>query len=202
MLHFEVPRVCVILFAIIWLRAVMKFLFDFFPVVLFFVVFKFYGIYIATAVAIAASIVQVTAYWLKHRRCESMHIITLALIVVLGGATLMLHNELFIKWKPTGINWAFALVLLGSHFVGKRQPLIQRMMQKNITLPTIIWQRLNISWMLFFALMGATNLYVAYYFDTNTWVNFKLFGVLGLTLLFVVIQAIYLSRHIEQVKGT
>jgi len=175
----------------------MKLLTDFFPIILFFLTFKFYGIYAATTVAIIAAIVQVSLFWLKHRRFEPMHLITLALIVILGGATLILHNELFIKWKPTAINWAFALVFLGSHFIGER-PLIQRMMAKNVSLPTLIWVRLNISWVIFFTLMGLANLYVIYHFDTNTWVNFKLFGVLGLTVVFVILQAIYLTRHLKE----
>lgn len=177
----------------------MKFLFDFFPIVVFFITFKLYGIYAATAMTIAASIVQLIAYWFQHHRFEKMHLLTLALIVVLGGATLLLQNELFIKWKPTAINWAFALILIVSQFFGAK-PLMQRMMEKNITLSTLIWYRLNMSWVFFFTIMGSANLYVAYNFDTNTWVNFKLFGVLGLTLLFIIIQAIYLSRHVTDDK--
>lgn len=176
----------------------MKLLFDFLPVLLFFTAYKFYGIFVATGVAIAASILQVAIFWFKNRRIEPMHIITLVLIVTLGGATLLFYNELFIKWKPTAINWAFALVFLGSQlFMSK--PLIQKMMEKNVQLPTLIWKRLNLSWAVFFFLMGDANLYVIYHFDTDTWVNFKLFGVLGLTVLFVIIQAIYLTRHIENV---
>ena len=173
----------------------MKLLFDFFPIVLFFIAFKFYGIYVATAVAIAASIVQVLAFWYKHKRVEKMHIITLALIIVLGGATLFFHNEWYIKWKPTAINWILALIFLGSHFIAKK-PLIQTMMDKNISLPELVWSKLNVSWIVFFTVMGIANIYVAYNFDTDTWVNFKLFGVLGLTLVFVIIQAFFLSRHV------
>ena len=174
----------------------MKLLFDFFPIVLFFIAYKVWGIYVATATVIGASLLQVIAYWLKKRRFETMHLVTLALITVLGGATLLLQNELFIKWKPTAINWAFALVFLGSHFIGSKT-IIQRMMQNNIELPSTIWKRLNMSWIGFFSLMGAVNLYVVYHFDTNTWVNFKLFGMLGLTLLFVIIQSIYMTRHVK-----
>jgi len=174
----------------------MKLLFDFFPIVLFFIAYKVWGIYVATATVIGASLVQVIAYWLKKRRFETMHLITLALITVLGGATLLLQNELFIKWKPTAINWAFAIIFLGSHFIGSKT-IIQRMMQNNIQLPNVVWKRLNMSWVGFFSLMGAVNLYVVYHFDTNTWVNFKLFGMLGLTLLFVIIQSIYMTRHVK-----
>ncbi len=173
----------------------MKLLFDFFPILLFFLTFKFYGIYVATGIAIAASVVQVGTFWLKNRRLEKMHLITLVLILVLGGATLFFHNEWFIKWKPTAINWVFALVFLGSQWFAKK-PLIQTMMEKNVELPLLIWNRLNLSWVIFFILVGGANLFVAYNYDTNTWVNFKLFGVLGLTVLFVIVQAVYLTRHI------
>ena len=165
----------------------MKFLFDFFPVLLFFVAFKLADIFVATAVAIAASFIQVGIYWLRHHRFETMHLITLGIIVIFGGATLLLKDELFIKWKPTVLNWLFALVFLGSHFIGNK-PIVQRMMANTITLPTPIWHRLNIGWIIF---------YVAYNFDTAIWVNFKVFGLLGLTLAFVVIQSFFIARHLK-----
>lgn len=179
----------------------MKFLFDFFPILLFFIAFKMVedpkqGILVATGVAIVASFVQVGLFWAKHRRFERMHVITLALIVVLGGATLLLQDETFIKWKPTAVNWLFGLVFLVSQFVGSK-PLVQRMMESNVELPQPVWSRLNISWVGFFITMGFVNLYVVYNYDTETWVNFKLFGMLGLTLVFVVVQAFYLARHIK-----
>lgn len=175
----------------------MKLLFDFFPILLFFIVFKYYGIYTATAVAMAASISQVAFYRLKFQHYEKMHLISLAIIMVLGGATLFFHNPWFIKWKPTGIYWLSALVFFGSSFIG-RKPLIQKMMEANVTLPSKIWHRLNAAWALFFILMGAVNIYVAYHYDTNAWVNFKLFGGVGFTLLFVLIQAFYLTRHMDE----
>lgn len=174
----------------------MKFLFDFFPIVLFFIAYKFFGIYIATAVAMFASIVQVIAFWVKHHRFEPMHIITLITILVLGGATLFFHNETFIKWKPTAINWVFALILLCSQYIGHKN-IIQKLLEKNVTLPIKVWNKLNMSWVIFLTVMGVLNLYVAYHFNTDIWVNFKLFGVLGLTILFTIIQAIYLSRHVD-----
>jgi intracellular septation protein len=174
----------------------MKFLFDFFPVLLFFVAFKLYDIYVATAVAIAASAAQVGWVWLKHRRVERMPLITLALITVLGGATLVLQDEQFIKWKPTVVNWLFASVFFGSQFIGKRT-IIERMMGQNMQLAATVWVRLNLAWVAFFIAMGILNLYVAFHFDTNTWVNFKLFGMLGLTLAFVIVQAFYLARHLN-----
>ena len=171
----------------------MKFLFDLFPVLVFFVAYKLANIYVATAVAIAASALQVGGFWLKHRRVENMHLLTLALIVVLGGATLLLQDEMFIKWKPTAVNWLFAVVFLGSQYIGDK-PLVRRMMEKTVTLPETIWNRLNLSWAVFFFAVGAVNIYVVYHFDTDTWVNFKLFGIVGLTLVFIVAQALYMSR--------
>ena len=175
----------------------MKFLFDFFPILLFFIAYKLYGIYVATAVAIVASFVQVGLFWLKQHRFETMHLVTLGLIVVFGGATLLLEDEMFIKWKPTVLNWLFALVFLGSQYIGEKS-LVERMMSKAITVPQPIWLRLNMSWVLFFVAVGCANLYVVYSFDTDTWVNFKLFGMMGLTLLFVLGQGFYLARHIPQ----
>ena len=176
----------------------MKILFDFFPVLLFFVSYKFFGIYVATAIAIGSSILQVSIYWIRHRKLERMHLVTLLLIVVLGGATLFFHDEVFIKWKPTALNWAFAVTFLTSQFLAQK-PLIQTMMEEaHVELPATVWRRLNMSWVVFFILIGCANLGVAYNFDTDTWVNFKLFGVLGLTLLFVVLQAVYLTRHINE----
>jgi intracellular septation protein len=174
----------------------MKLLFDLFPVLLFFVAFKLYGVYVATAVAMAAAFVQVGLFWAKHRRFETLHLITLALIAVLGGATLLWQDETFIKWKPTAVNWLFALVFLGSHFVGDKT-FIERMMGANLALPGAIWARLNLSWVAFFFALGCANLYVAYQFDTNTWVNFKLFGMMGLTLAFGIAQALYLARYMK-----
>lgn len=175
----------------------MKLLFDFFPILIFFICYKVYGIYAATAVAMVASLVQVIFHRIKHQRYEKMHLISMSLIMVLGGATLFFHNPWFIKWKPTGIYWLSSLVFLGSAFIGKKT-LIQKMMEGNVSLPKKIWGRLNTAWALFFVVMGALNLYVAYYYDTDFWVNFKLFGGAGFTLLFVFFQAIYLTRHIVE----
>jgi len=173
----------------------MKFLFDFFPIILFFVAYKVYDIYVATLVAIAASLLQVGFYWFRHRRFESMHIVTLVTVLIMGGATLLLHDERFIKWKPTIINWLFAGAFLVSQFIGGR-PIIARLMGTRISLPRAVWGRLNVMWTAFFVFLGATNLYVVYHYDTDTWVNFKLFGMMGLTLLFVIAQGFYLARHL------
>lgn len=175
----------------------MKLLADFFPVLLFFITYKWQGIYAATVVAIAASSIQVIAFWLKNKRVESTHLITFFTILIFGGATLYLQDELFIKWKPTIINWLFAFACLTTHFIGNT-PLIKRMMQGGLTLPNNVWTKLNGIWALFFIVQGLLNLYVMYNFDTDTWVNFKLFGMLGLTMVFIVVQGFYLMKHIEE----
>ncbi|HBA36190.1 MAG TPA: septation protein A, partial [Gammaproteobacteria bacterium] len=123
----------------------MKLLYDFFPILLFFIAYKLEGIFVATAVAIAASFVQVSLFWYRHRRFENMHLVSLALITILGGLTLLLQEKSFIMWKPTLINWAFGAVFLGSHFIGK-QPLIQRMIGGQISLTDTIWRRLSYMW--------------------------------------------------------
>ena len=174
----------------------MKLLFDFLPVLVFFITFKLADIYVATSLAIAASFAQCAIHYLLHRRLENMHLIGLVLITVLGGATLFFKNPLFIKWKPTAIYWATAVAFLLSRFIGQKT-LIEKMMDGNIKLKTVIWQKLNVIWMLFFIFMGFLNLYIAFNFNTNTWVYFKLFGGLGLTVLFVLAQSLYLAKHLQ-----
>ncbi len=174
----------------------MKVLVDFFPILLFFIAYKLYDIYTATAVAIVASVIQVAYFWFKNKKVENMHLITLAIIVVFGGATLILEDELFIKWKPTVVNWLFAAVFLGSQFIGKKN-IVQRMMGSAITLPGAIWVKLNFAWVAFFIASGLANLYVMYNFDTDTWVNFKLFGMMGLTFAFIILQGVFLIRYIK-----
>lgn len=175
----------------------MKMLSDFLPVLLFFVAYKFYGIYPATAVAMAASLIQVSYVWLRYRRLEPMSLLTLAIIMLFGGLTLFFQNEQFIKWKPTIINWLFGAAFLLSQWWGE-QPLLKRMLQGNLELPESVWRRLNYLWITFFFSVGVANLLVIYNFDTETWVNFKLFGMLGLTLAFVVGQGVYLYRYLPE----
>ena len=174
----------------------MKFLFDIFPVVLFFIAFKLYDIYVATGVAIAATIFQVGWTRLRGRKVENMVWVSLAVIVVFGGATLVLQDETFIKWKPTVLYWLFAAALTIAA-LGFRKNLIRSMMQAQMSLPDAVWDRLLASWVAFFAAMGVLNLVVAYQFSTDAWVNFKLFGATGLLLAFVVLQALVLARHVE-----
>ncbi len=174
----------------------MKFLFDLFPVILFFVAFKFFGIYIATAVAIVATVAQIAWVCYRHRKIDNIQWVTLGVIVVFGGATLLLHDETFIKWKPTVLYWLFGAALLVAEF-GFRKNLIKSMMGKQIKLADSIWRWLLMSWIGFFAIMGVLNLYVAFNFSTDAWVNFKLFGGTGLMLAFVVLQALFLAKYVD-----
>ena len=174
----------------------MKILYDFFPILLFFVAYKLYGIYAATATAIVATIAQVALFWLRHRRFEKMHLITLAIIVVFGGATLILQDEVFIKWKPTVLYGAFCATLL----VGKlafRRDLIAYLL-KDIVLPPAVWTRVTWAWAGFFAAMALLNWYVAFHFSTETWVNFKVWGGIGLFLLFALVQGLMLARYVSE----
>lgn len=177
----------------------MKFLYDLFPVILFFIVYKFFGIYAATAAAIVATIAQII--WTKYRRgkVEGALVASGVIIVVFGGATLFLHDESFIKWKPTVLYWLFAVALIASNlFFGKN--LIRTLMEKQITMPELIWNKLNLAWAIFFAALGCLNLYVAFNFSTDIWVDFKLFGTMGLMLLFVIGQSLMLNKHMTEVE--
>ena len=179
----------------------MKFLYDFLPIVLFFIVYKSYddshqGILAATAVLIVTSVIQLAWSWFRTRQVERMPLITVILGVILGGATLLLQDEVFIKWKPTVVNWLFGIVFFGSQFIGKKT-LIERMLGNAMDLPSNVWIRLNLAWTTFFLVMGLVNLYVAFNYDTDTWVDFKLFGMMGLTLVFVILQALYIARYIK-----
>lgn len=174
----------------------MKFLFELFPVILFFAAFKFKGIFVATAVAIAASILQIGYSYIKNKKVEKPMVLSLVLIVVFGGATLLLHNETFIKWKPSILYGIFAGALFVSRVFFSKN-LIKAMLGEKIKLPEPVWDRVNYTWAAFFAAVAALNIYVAYSFSTNTWVNFKLFGIMGLMFAFVIIQGIFLSRYME-----
>jgi intracellular septation protein len=175
----------------------MKFLFDLFPVILFFVAFKLFDIYVATGVAIAATFAQVAWLKLRGRRVDTMLWASLAIIVVFGGATLALQDETFIKWKPTVLYWLFASVLAGSELLAGRN-LLRALLGRQLELPDGAWRRLSLSWIGFFAFMGAANLFVAYNFSTDAWVNFKLFGGIGLMLLFVLAQGLFLAKHLQE----
>lgn len=174
----------------------MKLFFDIFPVVLFFAAYEVWGIYVATGVAIAAAIVQIGYLHLRHGKADRMQWLSLGVIVVFGGATLLTHNETFIKWKPTALYW----IMGGALLVGQtllRKNFIQSIIGAQITLPEAVWRKLCWSWIGFFTFMGALNLWVAYTFDTPTWVKFKMFGSLGLMFVFVIAQSFYLSRYMQ-----
>jgi len=174
----------------------MKFLFDLFPVILFFIAYKFAGIFVATGVAIAATFGQIGWVWMRHRKVDTMLWVSLAIITVFGGATLLLHDKTFIQWKPTVLYWLFAAILAGGAFLMKKN-LIKSLMSEQIQLPDPAWRRLNTSWIAFFLFMGAANLYVAYNFSEEAWVNFKLFGGMGLMLLFALAQGLMISKYVE-----
>jgi intracellular septation protein len=175
----------------------MRFLFDLFPILIFFGVYKWAGLYTATGAAMIMVVIQVVAarWWLG--RVELLHWVNLGLILVFGGSTLLFRNPLFIQWKPTILQWILAVVFTASQYFG-RKPVIQRLLERQITLTdTTHWRHLNRAWVFFFLFTGALNLAVAYHLDENAWVNFKLFGLVGLTFLFVFGQAWYLARHVE-----
>lgn len=175
----------------------MKFLFEMFPIILFFAAYKFKGIYVATSVAIAASVAQIAFAYIKNRKVEKPMIISLIVIVFFGGATLLVHNEMFIKWKPTVLYWIFACALLIGRYLFDKN-FIKMMLSKQIDMPSHIWDRLNLMWGVFFAAVGCLNLFVAYRFSTDIWVNFKLFGILGCMIVFIIIQGIMLAPYIKE----
>jgi intracellular septation protein len=175
----------------------MKFFFDLLPVLCFFVAFKFWGIFTATAVAIVTTILEVAYVKARGRKVDTMLWISLGIIVVFGGATLWLHDETFIKWKPTVLYWLFA-ASLAIALVAFRKNLIRSLLEpQNLLLPDEAWAKLNWAWAAFFVFMGVLNLYVAFNYPTDTWVNFKLFGGTGLLMAFVVLQAPFLARHMQ-----
>ena len=175
----------------------MKILFDIFPVILFFAVFKLFGVFAATATAIAATIAQVAWVKWRHGKVDTTLWVSLGIIVIFGGATLLLHDETFIKFKPTALYWFFAAAILFSRFILNKN-LIRTMLAEKIDLPDQVWQYLNFAWSGFFAVLGLINLYVAFNFSMDTWVNFKLFGTTGMMLVFILLQAAFLSKHIKE----
>ena len=177
----------------------MKFLSDFFPVILFFIAFKVSDIFVATGVAIAASVLQIGWALVRRHKVTTMQWVGLIVIVVFGGATLISHNETFIKWKPTVLYWVGATVFIGA--LAFRRNLVKALMGEGIDLPEPVWTKLAIAWGVFFFLNGALNLWVAFNFSTDVWVNFKLFGGMGLTLAFVIAQAFWISRHMPDEGG-
>ena len=170
----------------------MQLLIDFLPIIVFFVVFKLQGMYAATVAIIVAMAAQLGYQWFTKGKVNKMLLVSGILVALFGGATLALRDPIFIQWKPTIVNWLFALAFLVSQFIG-REPLIQRVMGEAIELPAGMWRQLNVMWVVNFLVLGAANIYVVYNFDEATWVNFKLFGMLGLTLLVAIGQAIWIA---------
>lgn len=202
----------------------MKLLFDLFPVILFFATFKYAEkspelaaswmgsllgfvpddiklapILLATVVVIAATVAQIIWVHFRHGKVDKMLWVSLVLVVVFGGLTLAFQNEAFIKWKPTILYWVFAGSMIFSAFILKKNP-IKAMLGEQLTLPEPVWGKVNLSWIAFFLFMGALNLFVAFNFPTDTWVNFKLFGGMGLMLVFVLGQGMLLSKYVEEEK--
>nr|WP_283777238.1 septation protein A [Pseudomonas nunensis] len=196
------------------MAATVKQFIDFIPLLLFFIVFKIDprvvdiaghevtvgGIYSATAMLIISSLVVYGTLFIKQRKLEKSQWLTLIACLVFGSLTLAFHSETFLKWKAPVVNWLFALAFIGSHFIGD-QLLIKRIMGHALSLPDPVWTRLNIAWIGFFLFCGAANLFVAFTFQ-DYWVDFKVFGSLGMTLLFLVAQGIYLSRHLHDADTT
>jgi intracellular septation protein len=177
----------------------MKILFDLFPVLLFFITFKHAGVFAATGAAIIATFVQVGWVKYRHGKVDTMLWVSLGIITVFGGATLLLHNETYIKWKPSVLYWVFSTALLVSPILFKKN-LMRTMLQDKLPLPDSAWRNLNLAWGLFFAALGVLNLYVAFNYSTDTWVDFKLFGVTGLIFLFIIAQAAMLAKYVEEGK--
>jgi intracellular septation protein len=173
----------------------MKFLFDLFPVAFFFVAIQIWDIFVATAVAIAASVLQVGWLLARKKKVEPMLWASLGIILVFGGLTLYLRDKTFILWKPTVLYWLFGGVLAGSAVFGRN--LIRALLSDQMRLPETIWNRLNWVWVGFFAFMGVVNLYVAFNYSEKIWATFKLFGGMGLMLLFVVAQSLILARYMQ-----
>jgi intracellular septation protein len=174
----------------------MKIIADLFPVILFFIAYKLGDIYLATGLAILASVAQIAWLRLRRRKVDPIQWAGLAIIVVFGGLTLLLRDETFIKWKPTVLYLSLATALAVGRWVFNRN-LIQKLMGAQVTMEPAIWERLNIAWIGFLLSLGALNLWVAYTFSTDVWVNFKLFGTMGLTFAFLIAQAVYMSKHIR-----
>ena len=179
----------------------MKQFLDFLPLIVFFAFYKLYDIYVASGALIVATALALVFTWVKYRKVEKMTLITFLMVLVFGTLTLVFHNDLFIKWKVTVIYALFALALLISQWVLKK-PLVQRMLGKELTLPDKVWSNLNLAWAVFFLACGLANIYVAFWLPQSVWVNFKVFGLTLLTLVFTLLSGIYIYRHMpaEQKK--
>lgn len=178
----------------------MKFVFDLFPVLLFFAAFKLAGIFTATAVLMAASLAQTLIFRVIKGKFETMHVVTLVLVAIFGGATLAFHDAAFIQWKPTVISCLFAAALLGARYLIGRN-LIQQFLGSRLTLPDEIWDKLNVAWAVYFMVTAASNAFVILSFDTSTWVDFHTFGMSAITGSFVIGQTLYLARQLRTAEA-
>jgi len=185
-----------------------KIIYEFFPIAVFFVVYKATAdIFTATLVLIITSVLQVSYEWFKFKKVEKPRLIGVILIVVLGGSTVLFHDDVFIKWKVTIINYLFALILFASYFIGQKT-IIERMMGGILELPQNAWKRLNAFWIFFFLISGLLNYYFAFYYGlelsveerTDAWVNFKFYGLLGLTFLFMILQVVFLYKYVKDTE--
>ncbi|MCF6768220.1 septation protein A [Thiotrichales bacterium 19S11-10] len=178
-----------------------KALFDFFPVIIFFVVYKMANIFIATFALMIASCIQIGYLYFRYRKVEIKHIITLVLVLVFGGATIYFHDARFIQWKVSIINWLFGFILLISPYIFKKSA-IEYLLSDDLELPAQVWKKLNHMWGIFFIVIGFLNLYVMFYFSEDAWVSFKTFGLMILLILFCIIQSLYLYKHINPDKNS
>jgi len=183
----------------------LKFIYEFLPIAIFFGIYKGTGnIYHATLVLIIVTMLQLAYEWFRYKKVEKSRLIGAALILVLGGATVFFQDDLFIKWKVTVLNWLFAIILIGSHFIGNKT-IMERVMGSMISLPKPVWNQLNLFWVGFFFISGLLNVYFAFFYGldlpdqarTDMWVNFKFYGLMGLTLVFMIVQVIFLQKHIQ-----
>ena len=175
----------------------MKQFLDFLPLAVFFAVYKLYDIFAATKALIVVTAVVLIYSWIRYRKVEKMALITFILVAVFGGLTIALHDVEFIKWKVTVIYALFAAALLFSQWFMKK-PLIQSMLGKELTLPQVVWSRLNTAWAIFFILCSLANIYIAFWLPQDIWVNFKVFGLTALTLIFTLLSGVYIYRHMPQ----
>ncbi|MGO2438892.1 MAG: septation protein A [Serratia proteamaculans] len=175
----------------------MKQFLDFLPLIVFFAFYKLYDIYVASGALIVATALTLVFTWFKYRKIEKMTLITFLMVLVFGTLTLVFHNDLFIKWKVTIIYCLFALALLISQLVLKK-PLVQRMLGKELTLPDKVWNTLNLAWAVFFLVCGLANIYVAFWLPQSVWVNFKVFGLTALTLVYTLLSGVYIYRHMPE----
>ena len=180
-------------------KAPMQPLLDFLPVLAFFVAYSLKGIYVATAVLIAGTVLQVLVQWFKHRRVQPMTLISAGLVLLLGGLTLWLHNDLLIMWKPTVLYVLFAAILIASQFMGKAT-LVERLLGKQLTADAATWRIANVTWAVFFLVLALVNLYFVYETSRDTWVKWKL-ATLGIVFGFAILQALWLSRRAQAISG-